>query len=201
MISAVSWGAFRNNVFILDPAGRGEKPDERRWKRKERTDAAWGRRRTPGEESGARILTVSASLCRFPGWLKVSWGASGISGGHPLGLPFFFLELAQKKGRGKVKGNSSSRVRWTINTPGSIFHKGALQCPRGCHVPEGKRVHTDRDHFRTRGSGHSRRRGPPEDTIHLQEEARIKAATAAVSEAQARINLAFAQYLLNHGEL
>ena len=34
----------------------------------------------------------------------------------------------------------------------------------------------------------------------LQEEARIKAATAAVSEAQARINLAFAQYLLNHGE-
>ena len=33
-----------------------------------------------------------------------------------------------------------------------------------------------------------------------QEEARIKAATAAVSEAQARINLAFAQYLLNHGE-
>ena len=28
----------------------------------------------------------------------------------------------------------------------------------------------------------------------------IKAATAAVSEAQARINLAFAQYLLNHGE-
>ena len=33
----------------------------------------------------------------------------------------------------------------------------------------------------------------------LQEEARIKAATAAVSEAQARINLAFAQYLLNHG--
>lgn len=34
----------------------------------------------------------------------------------------------------------------------------------------------------------------------LQEEARIKAATAAVSEAQARINLAFAQYLLNYGE-
>ena len=34
----------------------------------------------------------------------------------------------------------------------------------------------------------------------LQEEARIKAATAAVSEAQARINLAFAQYLLKHGE-
>mgnify|MGYP000447655770 CR=1 FL=1 len=75
-----------------------------------------------------------------------------------------------------MKGNSSNRVRWTINTPGSIFHKGALQCPRGCHVPEGKRVHTDRDHFR------------------------IKAATAGVSEAQARINLAFAQYLLNHGE-
>ena len=34
----------------------------------------------------------------------------------------------------------------------------------------------------------------------LQEEARIKAATAAVSEAQARINLAFAQYLLKYGE-
>ncbi|GAA6413235.1 hypothetical protein K050079A111_11300 [Bilophila wadsworthia] len=30
-----------------------------------------------------------ASLCRFPGWFKVSWGASGISGGHPLRLPFF----------------------------------------------------------------------------------------------------------------
>lgn len=34
----------------------------------------------------------------------------------------------------------------------------------------------------------------------LQEEARIKAATAAVAEAQARINLAFAQYLLKKGE-
>lgn len=34
----------------------------------------------------------------------------------------------------------------------------------------------------------------------LQEEARIKAATAAVAEAQARINLAFAQHLLKGGE-
>lgn len=34
----------------------------------------------------------------------------------------------------------------------------------------------------------------------LQEEARIKAATAAVAEAQARINLAFAQYVLKGGE-
>ncbi len=34
----------------------------------------------------------------------------------------------------------------------------------------------------------------------LREEARIKAATAAVAEAQARINLAFARYLLKGGE-
>ena len=39
-----------------------------------------------------------------------------------------------------------------------------------------------------------------ERTVSLTQKGIAKAATAAVSEAQARINLAFAQYLLNHGE-
>ena len=85
MISAVGWGAFGNKVFILDPAVA----EKSRWKRKERTDATWGRWRTPEEESGARILTVSASLCRFPGWLKVSWGAPAFQADTRLRLPFF----------------------------------------------------------------------------------------------------------------
>lgn len=37
----------------------------------------------------ARILTASVSLCRFPGWLKVSWGAPAFQADTRLRLPFF----------------------------------------------------------------------------------------------------------------
>mgnify|MGYP002228356028 CR=1 FL=1 len=117
-------------------------------------------------------------------------GRSGISGEHPLRLPFF-LELAQKKGRGKVKGNSSNRVRWTINTPGSIFHKGLCNAQGGAMYQKEKGFTLIEIISVLVVLGILAAVALPK-YYDLQEEARIKAATAAVSEAQARINLAFA---------